>query len=148
MTVVRRYVHPGTGRGLRFRVVARVTGVGGVFVRSPDPHALASWYAKHLGAPTERYGGATFHWKTETTAAGSTTWAPFPKDTAYFGPVEREQQTMVNFRVDDLDGLLAALRKDGVDVIDTVEDNEFGRFAWCVDLDGNRVELWEPAPGL
>ena len=121
--------------------MARVTGVGGVFVRSRDPAALAAWYSRHLGVPTERYGGATFHWD-----HGSTTWAPFPADTAYFG--SSDQQAMVNFRVDDLRALLAELRTGGVEVLDKVEESEFGRFGWCVDLDGNRVELWEPAPGM
>jgi len=128
--------------------VARVTGIGGVFVRSPDPVALAAWYARHLGVPTERYGGATFHWPEGATSEqpGSTTWAAFPLDTRYFGsPL---QQAMVNFRVDDLDGLLSSLRAAGVEVLDEVEDSEFGRFGWCVDCDGNRVELWEPAPGM
>jgi predicted enzyme related to lactoylglutathione lyase len=130
------------------RLVARVTGVGGVFVRSPDPAALAAWYAEHLGVPTERYGGATFHWLAGATehAPGSTTWAPFPADTAYFG--SPDQQVMINFRVDDLDALLAKLRRAGVEVIDAVDDSEFGRFGWCVDLDGNRVELWQPAEGM
>lgn len=122
--------------------VARVTGVGGVFVRSPDPTALAAWYAEHLGLPTRRHGGgATFHWD-----SGSTTWAPFPPDTGYFGP--GGQPMMVNFRVDDLGELLGQLRASGVEVVDDLEETEHGRFGWCVDLDGNRVELWEPAPGM
>lgn len=128
--------------------MARVTGIGGVFVRSHDPAGLAAWYAKHLGVPAERYGGATFHWPDGQTAErpGSTTWAAFPLDTGYFGsPI---QQSMVNFRVDDLDALLAALRDEGVTVIDEIENSEYGRFGWCVDCDGNRVELWEPAPGM
>ncbi len=128
--------------------MARVTGIGGVFVRAKDPVALAAWYAEHLGVPTERYGGATFHWSngSSTDLHGSTTWAPFPRDTRYFGRLS--QQAMINFRVDDLDGLLAALRDAGVEVLDEIEDSEFGRFAWCVDPEGNRVELWEPATGL
>ena len=119
-----------------------------MFVRSPDPVALAAWYARHLGMPTERYGGATFRWSAGATPErpGSTTWAAFPADTRYFG--SPAQQAMVNFRVDDLDVLLAALRSAGVEVLDEVEDSEYGRFAWCVDCDGNRVELWEPAAGM
>lgn len=128
--------------------MAQVTGIGGVFIRSLDPIALAGWYAEHLGVPTERYGGATFHWPQAASAdhPGSTTWAAFPHDTAYFG--SPKQQSMVNFRVDDLDGLLDSLRTAGVRVLDEVESSEFGRFAWCIDCDGNRVELWEPAPGM
>lgn len=128
--------------------MARVTGIGGVFVRSHDPAELAAWYAKHLGVPTEKYGGATFHWLQAATeeCPGSTTWAAFPIDTKYFGsPL---QQAMINFRVDDLDGLLESLRTAGVTVMDEVEDSEYGRFGWCIDCDGNRVELWEPAAGM
>ncbi|HEY0637119.1 MAG TPA: VOC family protein [Pseudonocardiaceae bacterium] len=124
--------------------MARVTGIGGVFVRSPDPAALAAWYAEHLGLPTQRFGGATFHWA--DSGPGSCTWAPFPQDTRYFGP--GGQQMMVNFRVDDLDGMVTQLRAAGVEVEDPVADDGFGRFAWCADPDGNRVELWEPSPGL
>jgi len=128
--------------------VARVIGIGGVFVRSHDPLALAAWYAKHLGVPTQKYGGATFHWLECATdeCPGSTTWAAFPIDTKYFG--SSVQQAMINFRVDDLDGLLASLRAAGIRVIDEVEDSEYGRFGWCVDCDGNRVELWQPAAGM
>lgn len=128
--------------------MARVTGIGGVFVRSQDPIALAAWYAQHLGVPAERYGGATFHWPAGATddRPGSTTWAAFPADTKYFG--SPDQQAMVNFRVDDLDELIASLRAAGVEVLDHVEDSEYGRFAWCIDCDGNRVELWEPAAGM
>ena len=128
--------------------MARVTGIGGVFVRSPDPIALADWYARYLGVPTERYGGATFHWPDGASAErpGSTTWAAFPLDTKYFG--SPQQQSMVNFRVDDLDGLLVSLRAAGVSVLDEIEDSEYGRFAWCIDCDGNRVELWQPAAGM
>jgi predicted enzyme related to lactoylglutathione lyase len=128
--------------------VARVTGIGGVFVRARDPAALSAWYARHLGVPTERYGGATFHWAPTDSAPvqGSTTWAPFPPDTRYFGA--GTQQAMVNFRVDDLEELLDELQRAGVEVLDEIEDSEFGRFAWCVDPEGNRVELWQPAPGM
>lgn len=128
--------------------MARVTGIGGVFLRSQDPTALSAWYAEHLKVPTERYGGATFHWAegASEALAGSTTWAPFPADTKYFG--ELNQQTMINFRVDDLEEILDQLRAGGVTVLDAVEDSEFGRFGWCVDPEGNRVELWQPAPGM
>lgn len=138
----------GGAAGLPSAVMARVTGIGGVFIRAQDPLALARWYAEHLDVPAERYGGATFRWADGATpeCPGSTTWAPFPEDTDYFG--DKGQRVMVNFRVDDLDGVLARLRAAGVPVLDEVEDGEFGRFGWCEDPEGNRVELWEPADGM
>ncbi len=120
----------------------RVTGIGGVFIRSARPDELRAWYAQHLGFDVDaEWGGAVLR------AAGgeSLTWAIFPGDTEYFGA--REQQVMVNYRVADLDAMLAQLRAAGVEVDDRVEEMEFGRFGWAVDLDGNRIELWEPAPG-
>ena len=115
-----------------------VEGVGGVFFRAHDPVALRAWYAEHLGIDMEEYG-TTFTAKD----GDQTVWAPFPADTGYFGP--RGQQLMVNFRVRDLDAMLAQLRAAGVQVDDRVEKMKYGRFAWASDLEGNRFELWEPS---
>lgn len=113
-------------------------GVGGVFFRAHDPVALRAWYSEHLGIDMEEYG-TTFTAKD----GDQTVWAPFPDDTTYFG--SSGQQLMVNFRVRDLDAMLAQLRAAGVEVDDRVETIEFGRFGWASDLEGNRFELWEPA---
>ena len=119
----------------------RVTGIGGVFIRSAQPEALRAWYAEHLGLELEDFGGAVLR-----SAGGETlTWAVFAGETDYFG--RREQQAMVNYRVRDLDAMLAQLRAAGVDVDERVEDHEYGRFGWATDPDGNRVELWEPIAG-
>jgi predicted enzyme related to lactoylglutathione lyase len=115
-----------------------VEGVGGVFFRARDPDAVRAWYAEHLGIDMEEYG-TTF----TATDGDQTVWAPFPADTGYFGP--GGQQLMVNFRVRDLDAMLAQLRAAGVQVDDRVHKMEFGRFAWASDLEGNRFELWEPS---
>jgi len=115
-----------------------VEGLGGVFFRASDPVALRAWYAEHLGIAMEDYG-TTFTSKD----GDQTVWAPFPADTRYFGP--GGQQLMVNFRVRDLDAMLAQLRAAGVDVDDRVEEMEYGRFAWASDVEGNRFELWEPS---
>jgi predicted enzyme related to lactoylglutathione lyase len=115
-----------------------VEGVGGVFFRAHDPVALCAWYAEHLGIDMEEYG-TTFTSKD----GDQTVWAPFPNDTAYFG--SSAQQLLVNFRVRDLDAMLAQLRAAGVQVDDRVEKMEYGRFAWASDLEGNRFELWEPS---
>ena len=121
----------------------RVHGIGGVFLRCPDPGATRAWYQRHLGLTVDAYG-TSFSWRRNRSpdAKGFTLWAPFDADTDYFG--DSGQEFMVNFRVDDLDGLLDRLRADGVEVIGQIEEMSFGRFAHFVDNDGRRVELWEP----
>ena len=114
-----------------------MTGIGGLFFRARDPKALARWYAEHLGIDSGLEGETV--WQQEH---GPTVWAPFEADTDYFG--RREQGTMVNFRVRDLDAMLEQLRAAGADVDDRVEDHEFGRFGWASDPEGNRFELWQP----
>ena len=114
----------------------RVTGIGGVFLRAQDPAALNAWYAEHLGIDG---GPAAGVWQQE---AGPTVWSGFDVDTDYFG--RRDQAWMVNFRVRDLDAMLAQLRAAGAPVDDNIEEAEFGRFGWATDPEGNRFELWEP----
>lgn len=116
----------------------RVTGIGGVFFRSSDPERLAAWYERHLGVTS---ASGNMPWQQE---AGPTVWAPFPQDSDYLG--RPEQQVMVNFRVRDLDAMLAQLRDAGVDPEgDVVEQAGVGRFAHIRDPAGTRIELWEPA---
>src|SRR5882672_1629941 len=122
--------------------MARVTGVGGVFLKSADPKALGAWYAKHLGVEVGDYG-ATFSWKDEVPkGTGMTAWNPFPMDTTYFG--EGNQAAMINYRVDDLDALLVDLAAAGVWIDPKRQNESYGRFAWIRDCDGHRVELWQP----
>ena len=119
----------------------RATGIGGVFVRSPQPDALRAWYAEHLGLELQSFGGAVL-----TPSGGETlTWAVFAGDTDYFG--SREQQVMVNYRVRDLDAMLAQLRAARVPVDERVAESEHGRFGWATDPEGNRFELWQPPAG-
>ena len=113
----------------------RVLGIGGVFFRARDPDALRSWYAEHLGIDLQSFGSAVFE-------GGQTVWSIFAGDTDYFGP--SDQQSMVNYRVSDLDAMLAQLRKVGASTDDKIEESEFGRFGWATDPEGNRFELWEP----
>jgi predicted enzyme related to lactoylglutathione lyase len=126
----------------------RVTGIGGVFFRSLDPHRIQRWYVDHLGLPEPVDGDPTvvFTWRERDDAelVGSTIWSPFPAETDYFGP--RGKSWMLNFRVRDLDAMLAQLRAAGVQVDERIEELPEGRFGWFVDPDGNRVELWQP-PG-
>lgn len=122
--------------------MARVTGLGGAFFRTPDPQATSEWYRIHLGLePEEDHPSATFRWSGGETSV----WGPFPTDTDYFGPAD--QQFMINFRVDDLGEMLDQLRSAGITVDEKVEDGQFGRFGWAVDCDGRRIELWEPPAG-
>lgn len=119
--------------------MAKAVGVGGIFLKARDPKALAAWYGEHLGISTQ--GGAMGFDGPE--AAGMTVFAHFPNDTKYFGG--GDQQAMVNFRVDDLDALLAQLAAAGTRIDPKREDHEYGRFAWIWDPEGNRVELWQAA---
>jgi predicted enzyme related to lactoylglutathione lyase len=119
--------------------MAKAVGVGGVFLKARDPKALSAWYAKHLGIPTQDGTTLAFDGPEST---GMTVFAHFPRDTAYFGG--GEQESMMNFRVDDLDGLLAQLEAAGVRIDPKRDDYEYGRFAWIWDPEGNRIELWQP----
>jgi predicted enzyme related to lactoylglutathione lyase len=118
----------------------RVVGIGGVFFKCRDPKALAAWYREHLGVPVE--AGQT-HAPFNSSAAGeSTVWSTFPADTKYFGA--GPASLMINYRVKNLDAMLAQLRAAGASVEDRVEDYDYGRFGWATDPEGNRFELWEP----
>lgn len=121
----------------------RATGIGGVFFRSADPDALYRWYERHLGLRRDGDEAVVLRWADDA-PSGSTVFAIFPRDTSYFGP--GGQQFMVNLRVRDLDGLLTRLAAERVAIDPRREDFSYGRFAWIVDPEGNRVELWEPPP--
>jgi catechol 2,3-dioxygenase-like lactoylglutathione lyase family enzyme len=125
----------------------RVTGIGGVFFKARDPKVLAEWYREHLGIPVEDWGGAAFRWAgpDNPQGTGTTVWSPFKDDTGYFAP--STAPFMVNYRVDDLHALLAALRAEGVTVEDKVEESEYGKFGWVMDPEGNKLELWQPPAG-
>jgi predicted enzyme related to lactoylglutathione lyase len=120
----------------------RVRGVGGVFFRARDPKALAEWYRDHLGIPVE--ADQTYASFESAGPGDQTVWSTFPMETKYFGP--GGAGLMVNYRVDDLDAMLAQLREAGVEVVEPVEEYEYGRFGWAVDPEGNRFELWQPGP--
>lgn len=124
--------------------MARVTGIGGIFFKSKnDSAALAAWYQKHLGISMEGWGGAILKWTDDTADdKGLTVWHVAEKETQWFSP--SDSSFMINYRVDNLDEMLAQLRAGGVEIIQGPESHENGKFAWIMDPDGNKVELWEP----
>jgi predicted enzyme related to lactoylglutathione lyase len=126
------------------REMKRVTGIGGIFFKSDDPAKVLEWYRDHLGIESNEWGGFAFQWseQNEPTETGYTVWSTFPASTDYFAP--SEQRFMVNFRVADLAGLIAALKAEGVEVVGEIEQHPNGKFAWILDPEGRKVELWEP----
>lgn len=119
----------------------RVTGIGGFFFKCKNPQEIRNWYNKHLGFDTNDYG-ATFSWKDENNNECLTQWSPFKDDTNYFNPSEKE--FMQNFRVENLEWLLQKLKEEGVPIVGEMETYEYGKFAWILDPEGNKIELWEP----
>lgn len=124
--------------------MARVTGIGGVFLRARDPKALTAWYVEHLGFHPGEHGVIAFPWKDDA-ATGMTTWSAFPHNTDYFGG-DNTQAVMVNYRVDDLDALLQKLTEADSSLKPKREDASYGKFAWITDPEGNRLELWQRLP--
>ena len=124
--------------------MAKVTGIGGVFFKSKgDGKALAAWYQKHLGLSLEGFGGAILRWPDDKADDGGlTVWHVASAGSKWFSP--SESAFMINYRVDDLVALLEQLRADGVEIVGGPESHENGKFAWILDPDGNKVELWEP----
>jgi predicted enzyme related to lactoylglutathione lyase len=124
----------------------RVTGIGGVFFKAKNLTALRDWYRSNLGVDLGDRTWAVFPWREAgRDEPGSTVWALFPDESDYFG--SPAQRAMVNFRVRDLDAMLEQLRAAGARVVDQRHEDDNGRFAWAVDPEGNRIELWQPAPG-
>lgn len=124
--------------------MARVTGVGGVFFKSKgDRAALAAWYARHLGMTLESFGGAILKWPDDKADdRGLTVWHVADQGSKWFSP--SDSSFMINYRVDNLDELLAQLRAAGIEAVGGPESHENGKFAWIMDPDGNKIELWEP----
>ena len=125
----------------------RVTGIGGIFFQAKDPKSLGAWYKTHLGVDVQPWGGAAFEWADADGNAlkGTTAWLIAPVGAKQFAP--SAAPFMVNYRVDNLTALLAALRSEGCNVLEDTNDSEFGKFGWVIDPEGNKVELWEPPPG-
>ncbi|MCU0647998.1 MAG: hypothetical protein MUF00_08385 [Gemmatimonadaceae bacterium] len=125
----------------------RVTGIGGIFFKAHDAPALRAWYQTHLGIDMQPWGGASFHWTDEagTPIGGRTEWSIQPASSDYYAP--STSTFMVNYRVADVRALVAALKAEGCNVVDKIDDSEYGVFGWVIDPEGNKVELWQPPAG-
>jgi len=123
----------------------RVTGIGGVFISAKDPKALGEWYKTHLGIDVQAWGGAAFHWVDDAgvPTGGTTAWSV--GDGSNFAP--SKAKFMVNYRVDDLVALMKQLREEGCQLVDNIEESDFGKFGWVMDPEGNKIELWQPPAG-
>jgi len=124
--------------------MAKVTGIGGVFFKSTNDHkALAEWYSKNLGIPLESWGGAVLKWPDDKADdGGMTVWNAAAADTKWFSP--SAASFMINYRIDNMTEMLAQLQGNGVEILKGPESHENGKFAWILDPDGNKIELWEP----
>ncbi len=121
----------------------KVTGIGGVFFKCKNPNEVNEWYKKHLGFDTTPYG-ASFEWREEEDSSkkGMTQWSTFAENTNYFAPSEKE--FMINYRVENLEALVAELKKENVPILDEIAVYEYGKFIHILDPEGNKIELWEP----
>ena len=125
----------------------RVTGIGGVFFKAKDAPALHAWYKRHLGIDVQVWGGAAFSWSDESgkPTGGTTIWSVGPESGDQFAP--STAPFMINYRVDDARALHQALKDEGCNVLDKIDESEYGIFAWVIDPEGNKVELWQPPAG-
>lgn len=121
----------------------KVTGIGGIFFKCKDPGKVRQWYNTHLGLNTNQYG-TVFEWRqgADTAKKGFTQWSPFTETTKYFAPSTKE--FMINYRVEDLKALVEQLQKEGVVITDSIQTYDYGKFVHILDVEGNKIELWEP----
>ena len=124
-------------------LVKRVTGIGGIFFKCKNPKQIREWYQTHLGLITNDYG-AVFEWRqaNDSSKKGYSQWSPFSEKTKYFAPSTKD--FMINYRVDNLEALIEQLVKEGVTVTDSIQKVEYGKFVHIMDIEGNKIELWEP----
>ena len=125
----------------------RVTGIGGIFFQARDPALMHAWYKTHLGIDVQQWGGAAFTWADDdgNPTKGTTIWSVGKLGSDHFAP--STSTFMINYRVADLASLLTALRDEGCNVLDKMDDSEYGKFGWVIDPEGNKVELWQPPVG-
>jgi len=127
----------------RTQQIKKVTGIGGIFFKCKDPKKMREWYQTHLGLNTNQYG-SVFEWYqgADSTKKGFTQWSPFNEKTKYFEPSTKDY--MINYRVGNMIALVEQLRKNGITIVDSIQSVEYGKFVHILDLEGNKLELWEP----
>lgn len=125
----------------------RVTGIGGIFFKAKDAPALQAWYKNHLGIDVQDWGGTAFSWTDSdgTPIGGTTIWSVGSEQSNQFAP--STSPFMINYRVDDLHAVITALKAENCNVLDKIDESEYGKFAWVIDPEGNKVELWQPPVG-
>jgi predicted enzyme related to lactoylglutathione lyase len=125
----------------------KVTGIGGIFFRTKDPQAIKEWYGKNLGLAISDYGSSfEFRNANRPDEINYLQWSPFDEGTDYFNPSEKE--FMINYRVQNIEGLVKKLRENGVTILDEIEEYEYGKFVHILDPEGNKIELWEPVDSV
>ena len=129
---------------INYTFMSRVKGIGGIFIKSENPEKLKHWYRKHLGLEIESWGGLSFPWSDPDNSENKdyTVWSIFGKNSSYFEP--SKESFMVNYVVEDLKGLLRKLKAEGVEQVGELTKEQFGKFAWIMDPEGRKIELWEP----
>ena len=125
----------------------KVTGIGGIFFKTKDPKQMIEWYSKNLGLLTNEYGSLfEFRESDNTDKKGYLQWSPFPNDSSYMQPSEKD--FMINYRVENIEKLVEELKANGVEVLDEIESYEYGKFVHIMDPENNKIELWEPVDSV
>ena len=125
----------------------KVTGIGGIFFRSKDPKKTKDWYSTHLGLAVNPHGSSfEFRNANRPEEINYLSWSPFEEDTDYFSPSKKE--FMINYRVQNIVGLVQKLQENGVTIVDEIEEYEYGKFVHIMDPEGNKIELWEPVDSV
>jgi predicted enzyme related to lactoylglutathione lyase len=127
----------------KIQKMEKVTGIGGIFFKCKDPKAVNEWYKTHLGFDTSPYG-TSFEWREvdDSEKKGLTQWTPFPESSKYFEPSTKD--FMINYRVANIEAIVEQLKSEGVTIVDKVEDSDYGKFVHILDVEGNKIQLWEP----
>jgi predicted enzyme related to lactoylglutathione lyase len=125
----------------------RVTGIGGIFFKAKDAATLQAWYKRHLGIDVQEWGGTAFSWSDDEgkPVGGTTIWSISSAEGDPFAP--SRAAFVINYRVDDVHALVRVLKEEGCTVLDKIDESEYGKFAWVIDPEGNKVELWQPPEG-